>query len=429
MKSDIREKIILAPMVRGSELAFRNLIRRQGRIQTACYSPMLRADLVVQAFEVWYDAPQDKDMQSILSQIKHEDGCLLLQDVMVDSEPLVVQLCGHQPDILHRACTILLQLNRPPHQCQIVGIDLNLGCPQNCASLGNYGAFLADNDPDLAVHCVAAMRRAFDNTQQQMTKEDPTSLPMLTHGKPQLSCKIRLRDTVDDTVQFAKALQNAGCDLLSVHCRRREVKHEGLPDYDAGAALVAQLHTPIIINGNVTKLDEARNVLTKTRAHAIMVARGFLRNPMMLVSDEPSPAESMLAAASSTHPLFMAAAYLDHCELNPPPSPLYISKHLRWIFRDELQPKNKYDSESYKDWKVRLWTFLVRPYLETIYQFRQILVLYAGETFKKDPSIELPSSLNGVPVATFHDIRYKVMSYNEDEALEEAGGFALGLFD
>ena len=442
MESDgLRDKIILAPMVRGSELAFRSLIRTRGGIQTACFSPMVRAEEVVRAFSIWSESVSSQADMDVLQNISHEDGILFLRDIMADTEPLVVQLCGCSPEMLYQACHVLLQLNVPPHQCQIVGIDLNLGCPQHCARRGDFGAFLAEEQPDLAVQCVAAMRRAMDDVS---TNQYSTTTHHHHHTKqqqPRLSCKIRLRDTVDDTIRFAKELQQAGCDMLTVHCRRREEKHEGLPDYAAGAAMVAALDIPVVINGNVWTLDDAREILTTTRAHAIMVARGFLRNPLMLImSDSSNPT---VQTTATTSPLYMAASYLDHAEEHPPPSPLYIRSHLRWIFRAELEPNHKYDRD-YTDWKARLWTFLARPYLETIHQFRQVVALYARLKYtikdnttaannnNNEPSVTmtLPLSLAHLPAASFHDIRHNVESQPLDEEdTAEEGGLALGLFD
>lgn len=429
---DIRGRIIMAPMVRGSELAFRNLVRNSGLASP--YNPMIPAEKVVRAwmklklksaakdYNDDVDGDNLRQRKTINDTKSHEEnGILLLEDIMMDSEPLVVQLCGQDPEKLYQACQILLQLNHDndaPSQldCQIVGIDLNLGCPQHCARRGNFGAFLAEEQPDLAVQCVVAMRRAMDEYRQEHCLETKESLQQ--PKQPRLSCKIRLRDTVDETIAFAKVLHQAGCEMLTVHCRRREEKHQGLPDYDAGSAIVVALEglLPVAINGNIWTLDDARTILKTTKAKYVMVARGFLRNPMLLMSNN-----------SNNTPLFMAASYLDYCEKHPPPSPLYIRTHFRWIFRDELEPNHKYDRD-YTDWRLRLWTFLVRPYLETIYQFRQVLGLYAKQTYSNEK--DLPASLAHLPDVSFQDIRHNIESQalDEDDAAEE-GGLALGLFD
>lgn len=122
----IHDKVILAPMVGGSELAFRCLVRRY-HVQN-CYSPMLRSEQVVRAFQVWrngdYENFQDP---KLLAELKHEDGVLLFTDILRDTEPLTVQLCGGDPKTLSQAIHAILTLGQPG---VLQGIDFNLGCPQ-----------------------------------------------------------------------------------------------------------------------------------------------------------------------------------------------------------------------------------------------------------------------------------------------------------
>ena len=104
-------------------------------------------------------------------------------------------------------------------------------------------------------------------------------------------------------------------------------------------------------------------ILEETGAAGVMAARGFLRNPRMLRekiheskrTDDEECTEAGLPANATSHstsgsgkdrlshsPAYLAAEYLDYCEKYPPPSTLYIRKHLRWIFREELQPAQRY---------------------------------------------------------------------------------------
>ena len=100
-----------------------------------------------------------------------------------------------------------------------------------------------------------------------------------------------------------------------------------------------------------------------------MVATALLRNPRLGMIG-PSPSD----------PASLASEYLNFCEKYPPPSSLYIRKHLRWIFRMELEP-GTYDSSTtfseavkcHNGWRIKLWTFLVRPYLESLWQFRKLV--------------------------------------------------------
>jgi tRNA-dihydrouridine synthase len=382
----LRDKVVLAPMVRGSELAFRNIIRRYG-IQH-CYSPMLRASQVVNSFQIFkkgtYQEYKDSDFLARIQ--KYEDGILLFTDIIDRKEAgdLTIQLCGSCPDLLYKATCVVLEVTSSfASNKTIHGIDLNLGCPQKCAEDGCFGAFLVERNPELALECVAAMRRAIDDHFQSTNNTNKQK-------KPRLSCKMRLLETNDTTIDFGKNLHSAGCEILALHCRRRgDKKHNGDPDLLAGKNVVNALSIPVVINGSeVTCLQDIVTALETTRAHSIMIARAFLLNPRVFTQK------------IDTDPAFLAAEYLDACELNPPPSPLYIQKHLRWIFRNKLQPTAE-SNDNYVDWRVRLWTFLVRPYLETMYQFRQVVALYVRMN-----GTEMPASLQSLPEASFQSIRH-----------------------
>ena len=78
----------------------------------------------------------------------------------------------------------------------------------------------------------------------------------------------------------------------------------------------------------------------------------------------------------SARPADLAEEYLDMCERHSVPSPLFIRRHLRWIFRAELEPDGPADLAARDSWRARLWTFLVRPYLETLWQFREVVRLF-----------------------------------------------------
>merc|ERR1719217_1427031 len=77
--------------------------------------------------------------------------------------------------------------------------------------------------------------------------------------------------------------------------------------------------------------------------------------------------------------------YLELAEAFPPPSPQFIRKHLRWLFRCELEDafwasRSEWLQKRDRDtagWRVCSWTFLEQPYLTRIWQFRELVRLVA----------------------------------------------------
>ena len=224
-------QIILAPMVGGSELAFRLLARRHGA--QLCYTPMICAD----------------------DFLKPGAGVNLLER-HVDDCPLVAHFSGNDP-------TTLLNVALQAEKCSgVVAIDLNLGCPQRSAQAGHFGAFLCDQaDRALLLNIVSTLSRSL-------------SIPFF--------CKIRLLDELDDTLQFVQQLQDAGCALLAVHGRYRGSplrRRDGPAHLDQIALIKQKLAIPVITNGNVRNASELVESLLITGADGAMTAEGALDDP------------------------------------------------------------------------------------------------------------------------------------------------------
>lgn len=106
--------------------------------------------------------------------------------------PLIVQFCANDPEIFLKACRLVEGF------CD--GVDLNLGCPQLIAKRGFYGAYLQDS-PELVTSMISMVFK---------------------HCKLPLSVKIRVLPNQDDTIKYAKRIQDAGASMLALHGRVRE---------------------------------------------------------------------------------------------------------------------------------------------------------------------------------------------------------------
>ena len=106
-------KYILAPMVEGSEPAFRLLTRKYNT--EWCFTPMWHSTNFVQ------NSGYQKETLNSLRQL---EGC--------SDRPLTVQFCANKPEIFSE-CVSILSKTYPE-----VAVDLNLGCPQGIAKRGHY---------------------------------------------------------------------------------------------------------------------------------------------------------------------------------------------------------------------------------------------------------------------------------------------------
>lgn len=175
--------------------------------------------------------------------------------------PLFVQFCANDPDVLLEAARYVQPF------CDAV--DLNLGCPQGIARKGRYGAFLQE-DWDLIHRLIKKLHKGLD-------------VPV--------TAKMRILETKEQTLEYAKMILSAGASIITVHGRRREQKghNTGLADWTVLRYLRDNLppDTVIFANGNILQHDDIRRCLEATRADAVMSAEGNLCDPSIFA---PSPA-------------------------------------------------------------------------------------------------------------------------------------------
>jgi tRNA-dihydrouridine synthase 1 len=178
--------------------------------------------------------------------------------------PLFVQFCANDPDHLLAAAKLAA-----PY-CDAV--DLNLGCPQGIARKGHYGAFLQEQQE--LIHKLIK------------TLHENLSIPV--------TAKIRILETKEQTLAYAKNVLSAGASIITVHGRRREQKGHltGVADWTYLRYLRENLpkETVIFANGNILQHGDLEKCLEATGADAVMSAEGNLSDPA-LFSRPPADGE------------------------------------------------------------------------------------------------------------------------------------------
>ena len=98
-----------------------------------------------------------------------------------------------------------------------------------------------------------------------------------------VSCKIRIFPNLQDTINYARMLEDAGCSLLAVHGRTRDEKDSKKLRANWGAikAVRDAVRIPVLANGNVRHMDDVHNCLKETGADGVLSAEALLENPAL----------------------------------------------------------------------------------------------------------------------------------------------------
>jgi tRNA-dihydrouridine synthase 4 len=151
-------------------------------------------------------------------------------------------------------------------------VDINCGCPQRWACQDGMGSALLDQ-PELVRDMVRLTREMAD-------------VPVCV--------KIRISDDLSKTVEMAKRVEAVGAQWLTVHGRTRYQKSTVQPNFDAIKLVKENVSLPVLANGSVYSLADAKRIREHTKVDGVMSARGLLRNPALFLGHETVPPECVL---------------------------------------------------------------------------------------------------------------------------------------
>ncbi len=241
-------RALLAPMAGVSDIAFRTLCREAG------------ADM---AFTEMVSA---KGLSFANEKTRH------LLALAEGEEVVAVQLFGHEPAVMaSQAAWIEQEMGE-----SLAYLDINMGCPaRKIVSKGDGSALM--RDPDLAAVIVRAVKAA------------------VAHP---VTVKFRRGWGLGDETApaFARCMEEAGADAVTVHGRFAEQLYRGSADWGVIARVRAAVSVPVVGNGDIRSGADAAAMVAATGCDGVMIARGAEGNPWLFsqvqatLAGRPEPA-------------------------------------------------------------------------------------------------------------------------------------------
>ncbi len=145
------------------------------------------------------------------------------------------------------------------HSLNAQGIDLNLGCPAPTLRKQGAGSFMS---PDTLKATLSQLRKSTDLV---------------------LSAKIRLgKELNEDTLlNFCRMLEDEGVDMLTVHGRLQGEKFCRKPKWDWIGKVKAALSIPVLANGGIFTVADARRCIELSNTDGLMLGRGAVIRPWL----------------------------------------------------------------------------------------------------------------------------------------------------
>lgn len=229
----IKNKIVFAPMAGISNISYRKIIKEMG------------AGLIY------------SEMISNMGIIYNSKKTIELLKINKKERPISIQIFGSDVISFVKAAKYIEENIHPDI------IDINIGCPVPKVALKSQAGSALLKSPEKIYEIVS---QVVENTNTPIT--------------------VKIRSGWDDkninAVEVAKICEKAGASAICIHPRTRAQGYSGHSDWNIIKEIKNNVNIPVIGNGDIKTIYDAKYMLEETNCDAIMIGRATLGNPWFI---------------------------------------------------------------------------------------------------------------------------------------------------